>query len=445
MGGGPLARWERPEATLELDVVLEGETILERGDPRETTHVTHYGGIARGTLGDTFAFYSRFRETRERGTKVYDSPDVLSTRRVGFVKLRDDFADYDEALAYMLVRVPWFLIEFGRDSLQWGPGARSTLILSPAAPPFTMVKLEARYGRLKYVALGGVLRTEELDSLRTYQVGPLLRKDFRKKAIAAHRLEVAATGWLDVAASEVIIYGDRGLDIAYFNPTIVLRATERDQGDRDNATAALDMEARLPNRLKSYGTFFIDDLTKSKIGTNFFGNKLAFLGGVFWVDPWRLVNTDFRFEYARLDPFVYTHTFPVNAFTNWRTSLGHPLDPNSDEWYLAARHRPRRALLVELALWGRRHGANPLGANVGGDIRLGSSVQAGTGGDFLAGERERELTLQAKITYEPIRDLFAVFDYRRRRLRNVLGADPAGPRLDEHRHEFRFTISYNDF
>ncbi len=445
LGGGPLARWERSDATLELDLIAKGGTIVERGDLRETTHVTTSGGIARGTLRETFAFYSRFRETREQGTKFYNTPDVLSTRRVGFVKLRDDFADYDEGLAYILVRLRWFLIEFGRDALQWGPGARGGLILSPSAPPFTMVKLETHYGRLKYIALGGVLRTEELDSLKVYQVGPLLRKEFRKKAIAAHRLEVAATDWLDVAASEVVIYGDRGLDMAYFNPAIVLRAAERDQGDRDNATAALDLEARLPRRIKMYGALFIDDLTKSKVGTSFFGNKLAWLGGALWVDPWRLVNTDLRFEYARLDPFVYTHTFGVNAFTNWRASLGHWLDPNSDEWYLEARHRPHRSLRVELALWGRRHGANPPGANFGGDLRLGSSVQAGAGGEFLAGELERETALRTRVVYEPIRDLLAVFDYRHRRLRNVLGKEPSGPRGDELRHEFRFTIGYNDF
>ena len=195
--GGPLARWERSDATLEVDLMVKGEAIVERGDLRETTRVTTSGGIARGTLGETFAFYSRFRETRERGTKFYNTPDVLSTRRVGFVKLRDDFADYDEGLAYVLVRLRWFLIEFGRDALQWGPGARGSLILSPSAPPFTMVKLETHYGRLKYIALGGVLRTEELDSLKIYQVGPLLRKDFRKKAIAAHRLKWRRpTGWM---------------------------------------------------------------------------------------------------------------------------------------------------------------------------------------------------------------------------------------------------------
>jgi len=111
-------------------------------------------------------------------------------------------------------------------------------------------------------------------------------------------------------------------------------------------------------------------------------------------------------EYTRVEPYLYTHFFPINVYKNYHSPLGHWLHPNSDLIYLKGGWWISPYLRDEIQLSYMRHGAKPPGGNVGGDIDLSHRTGDPTEKKFLDGIREKRLTLEDHITYEPHPELF---------------------------------------
>ena len=109
----------------------------------------------------------------------------------------------------------------------------------------------------------------------------------------------------------------------------------------------------------------------------------------------------------RIEPWIYTHKFPINTFRHFDAPLGHSLGPNSDRWQVRFGHRPHRDLSLQLQLGRTRHGRNEIledGSirNVGGDLHLGSS--AGDNREdkkFLDGSVERLTELGGSLSLRP--------------------------------------------
>ncbi|MDZ7309085.1 MAG: hypothetical protein ONB49_18795, partial [candidate division KSB1 bacterium] len=174
---------------------------------------------------------------------------------------------------------------------------------------------------------------------------------------------------------------------------------------RDNATMGLDFEMRPRHGWRLYGEWFVDDFSVARLGSNWYGNKVAWLLGMHATNPLGLPRSDWRVEYVRIAPYVYSHTFPINVYKNYGTLLGHPAGPNAD-W-----------LLAEWLFWGsrrwhlqfsaehQRHGANPVDRNVGGDVDRPFHVTDSQRVRFLDGIVERRLTLRLQAGYELLRNL----------------------------------------
>ena len=187
------------------------------------------------------------------------------------------------------------------------------------------------------------------------------RVKINPKWIAAHRLEYTPAHWLLLSVSEAVIWGERGLDAAYLNPLYFLYSAQHDGGDRDNVVMSGDFVARLPFRGIFYGALLIDDMKISKLGKGDAGNKLGFLTGVFSTDLF-LDGLDVGIEYTRLEPYVYSHFYPINRFSNWNSSLGADLQPNSDRLELTLLYRPTFDITLNLSSALNRHGS--LGGSV---------------------------------------------------------------------------------
>ena len=122
---------------------------------------------------------------------------------------------------------------------------------------------------------------------------------------------------LYLGATETVIYGGRNLEPAYLNPLMLYHIAEHHLGDRDNNNLAFDLAfTRIPN-VTLYGEWFIDDMTSTKLWSNYFGNKFAWVFGGLWADPLKLKNVDLRVEYTRISPYVYTHWDSLNIYTHY--------------------------------------------------------------------------------------------------------------------------------
>lgn len=351
-----------------------------------------------GRLGDHIGFYLDARDTKEWGSRPYPNRFDITREGLGFVNGYGSHIWHDETIAYLMFKLPYLQVMVGRQNNYWGPGFRGALSLSDHATYYDQIKLQSRIWRLKFTWLWGSLQTFpklfDVDGGRT------------PKNIVAHRLEVDVATWLDLSIYETVIFGNRRFELAYFNPINFYRSAEHALGDNDNVAMGMDAELLLIPNVKLYGELFVDDLFTSRIGTGWFGNKVAYLAGGFWVDAFTVPNLDARLEYARIRPYVYTHEREINTYSHFSTGLGHPIGPNADDLFVRLQYRFSRNLLVAANYETFRHGANEPDRNVGGDItrpwQPGDEDEIAT----LAGLRERRHQFGVELRYELLRNLF---------------------------------------
>ena len=101
-------------------------------------------------------------------------------------------------------------------------------------------------------------------------------------------------------------------------------------GDVDNATMSFDLHYRPYKNYSLYTELFVDDETFTKSFTEYYGNKWAFLVGVYNSNFLTIPHLNFRFEYSRIEPYVYTHKYHINRYKNVDSFLGGEYGPDSE-------------------------------------------------------------------------------------------------------------------
>ena len=435
--GGPLWTWREKQGRITVDYLGRWKGTVHRGE-RDRIYQQTSGLRIRGDFG-RLGFYAEARDTQESGTRAYDTLEDIFEEGIGYAKVKRGVANYDETVAYLVWELPWFEVMFGKDRLRWGPGWRGNVILSDYGPSFDMIKLKARYKRFTFTSVTGFLRTDLSDSSLSYDGGRKMTP--RKKRLAAHRLEISVSEKVDVGLSEMVVYGDRSWEPDYVNPIMFYWSAEHHLGDQDNALMAVDMEVRPIRNLKLYGVWLLDDLMKSRLGTDWFGNKFAFSGGVLWLDPFGLVDTDARLEYVRIDPWVYTHTYRINSYQHYGWALGHWLGPNADDVFVRIGHQFTRNLSASVFFEQELQGQNEPDRDVGGEVDEGHQVGDSEDKRFLDGILEKHTSFGFEAVYEPLRNLVVRAGVRRMRSENVLVANDR--RGEIKRHRVSVSIAYN--
>ena len=436
-GGGHLGWWEGKDGHVSMDVLFRQQALTSSG---ENVSQTHVGGIVEGTVKGFVGFRLRHWEARQQGNRPIRSRQDIVGDRVEFVEVKGKSADFREATAQMVLGTPWLDLEVGKDFEQWGPTVTGGLLLSDNAPSYPLLKMRARYGRVKFVHLIGFLRSGLIDTARTFQDNGFTRTFERKKHFSAHRVEVGLKPGVTVGLQEIVIYGDRGVEFAYAVPATFLIAAQSFLGDKDNTAVGLDLDAGVIPNLRVYGSLFLDDLTKFG-GSGAFSNKYALQAGLLWVDPLGWRDSELRAEFVHIEPWVYTHLFNINRYQHDHAILGNPLGPNSDGVYGEVSHRITGSLSFQASASLERHGANPVlpdGTilNVGGDANLGQRPGDDVSSKrFLAGIRERRTRYGVKSTFEPALDFFLEVGYRRL---NLLSGGTSS-----NRNEWSAVLSYN--
>jgi len=329
--------------------------------------------------------------------------------------------DHDEVDAAFSLRLPWFRLSIAKGSNTWGPGYRGQLALSDWAPSYGQIKLSAQYGNwLDFTYIHAFLHSNIVDSLRSYRTDQGYERILHKrKYLAGNRLEITPIPGIDVGVSETIIYGERDPEILYLIPVMFLWSAQHYLGDPDNLQMSADIDLNLIRHFKLYGCIFVDEIYVSKIFTKKQHNWVGLQGGLFWVDL--LENLDFRAEYTRVNPCVYSHKFPINNFESYGYLLGHQIGQNADQLYLEANYRYIRPLLLTLSWQQDRKGRVPNAYE-----QYHSPSQR-----FLSGRVKRQQSWALRVSYEPLRALFLKIGCR-------FIANPKGEQT-----ELSFGLEYN--
>jgi hypothetical protein len=381
----------------------EGNTHSDRDSLDGELSVWGSGGMFYGRV-QSFTFSAEATDQHVRGnTRLADHTDFpyhYGLQTQGF--------DFDEATASIGWESRRVELVFGKTRNRWGPGWNDALTLSDRPTSYTQLRSRIRLGPLELISVQAKLQQYPpvITAADTTSDG-ILRTQLADKYFAAHRLEWSAGRTLLIGLNESIMYGERGFDLDYVHPLIFLRSAEHYTGDRDNALLGGDFKWQAYRGLLIYGELLVDDVTTTRLGTGWFGNKFAWQTGLRWYDPLWLRNTRFVGEYARVEPYVYSHKFSINNYQQYGTLLGASIGPNADAVNASLAWTVIRPLEIEG--WGRvvRHGANPpSGRNVGGDFNRTWAPGDSKTVKFLDGDRTTVLSNGLRFRYEVFYNLF---------------------------------------
>lgn len=355
-----------------------------------------------GTLLDRIGLYLDVRDTKEWGGGPYPNRRNYTRPGLGFVRGGGDHEYHDETVAYITCNWKNFTLLFGKDVNWWGPGYRGQLALSAHPTSYDMVKLQFVHPKVKFTSLVGFLKN--------YNAG-YFYGDAEEKQIAAHRVEFAPFSFLEIGLHETVVFSGRKFEPGYYNPFMFYRSAEHYLGDSDNAAMGLDAEIKPAAGIKLYGELFIDDITTSRLGSGFYGNKYAYTAGACWANA--LVNNlDLRMEFSRTRPYLYSHKNPLNTYSHFGTVLGHFIGPNSENLFFQAEYRINGRLLVAGSFERIRHGANTPSVNYGGDFLVPHSTETDPENvETLAGSRQSWKSVTAILRYEVFRNMLLELRY----------------------------------
>ena len=295
-----------------------------------------------GQVGQTFAFTTDTAQRFVYGEFLDDFfPDETKTRLVEGVKNRTAIN------AYLKFNLPWFELQLGQETLQWGPGYHDSLLISKNPLAMDMIKLQATYEPVTFTAFTGVLED--------------MAADINDKYISGHRSEGYFWDRFGFGISEVVVYGNR-FEPGYLNPVNIYlineqpisRADGRVPGSGDNVMMSIDMRLRPVDDFEIYGELMVDDGNP----TNFkhWDTKFGILGGIYLTDPFGIEDTDFHAEYAFINQYAYTHVNPVNVYKHFTTPIGHQIGSDADNLWLELRRRWTDKLETVFAYELERHG-----------------------------------------------------------------------------------------
>jgi hypothetical protein len=371
------------------------DTVLRR-----TSGIT-IRGVWRWHVG---AFF-QFRDTKEWGNGPYWDRSQVYDDRYGYVGplLGDDFTYYDRTDYGIHLRWGPVRLEGGKWENQWGPGRWGHLMFSGEGTSYDQVGLRVKLGRWgQFSAFTGALRHyPPLGDTLYVSVAGEPRVVEASKYVSGHRLDVKPFSSLQIGISEMVVYGDRGIEIGYLIPLNLYYSAEHHYGDQDNVIWGMDVKYTGIDGVRWYGEMLIDDISLSRIGT-FYECKWAALLGAEWVDPVGLSNFDVGAEATLVRPHVYTHRFLVGTPTHWTRPLGFGSPPNCLTWMVGSGYQPHRSLRVSTRFGFLKHGANTDELNVGGNLNLPFRPGDPEYISFFDGEVEESQCWTAEVSWEPL-------------------------------------------
>ncbi len=411
--------------SLFLDPVLvrEARFAEQPGSSADDNVFTATNGfVMRGTVGGRIGYRIDVRDSKEWGDRVYPENTATTMPGRGFASFKEDSAEFDETYAHVTYSHGPFVVSYGRDRTVWGRGSSGSLLLSDYGAPYDLLKVETSFWNIKYLFFTGELKQYPAIA-RFYYPGaedsPADSVEVQKY-ISGHRLDINLGSRLNIGLHETVVFSGRH-NWSYLNPVMFLKGAEHANGDHDNAAMGMDFRYIVVPTVSIYGEMLIDDVTTSKLGSSWYGNKLAWQVGALTTDPLRLNDSSARIEYTHINPWVYTHRYAINSYTHYGDVLGHYLGPNTELINGSFEKYLHRRLKVSLDFKRSISGENTASKNVGGDPLDGYSQGDSKEADFLAGNSVEYSRIGLALRYEPAWQCFISLAYARETINDDSG------------------------
>ena len=366
------------------------------------------GGEIYGYLGDNIGFYFRGVNNAEWGNS-YDIKKLdRQEQGIGILGSIENCRTYDEVDAYVSFSTKYADLIIGRFSNYWGIGKTGSLTISNKPPSYPQIMVKAGFSDwLEFVYFHGWLESNIKDDSLSYGIdwghNEILERIFyKKKYVAAHRLEICPLRNLKFGFSEMLYYGERDPELVYFIPIILFWSAQHHTNDQDNLQAGIDVEWIPTHFCKLYGSIMIDEIKLSKMfDKEESRNQLGYQVGSYFVEPF-LPGLDFRIEYTHLNPWTYTHKFPINEVTSDGYIMGYWTGQNADNLYLGVDYQFDHKFRISIGYSHYRKGAQD---------SIYYQYHTPPSEKFLFGHQYTKNTFGIFLEYEIINNLFCKVGY----------------------------------
>jgi hypothetical protein len=409
--------------TIFINLFAEGDAIIKSDRIAVKTTAAKLGiigGEIRGTVLNNFGFYI----TGTNGLLLGDKETSFLRRDLQYnFKLNEKPGAvlFDETAGYLTADFNLIRFKIGRDRLKIGYGFIGALI-DGNSPPLDYIGMNIHYGILNFSYFHAKISGYPGYHPDSITQGVNLEGE---KYIGYHRIGINPSKLTEFGIGEFIIYANRPLEFAYVNPFNFYKSAEHSGQDRDNAMLFFDFSNRSISGLKLYSSLLLDDIDFGKLFSGWYGNQIIWNFGLASSNLYKFIPLDFKAEYNRIEPYVFTHRLQYNNYSNLGYPLGTFTYPNSELFFIEFTYRFNYRCSGSFGFIYGIHGANPANPdgsvlNVGGDIGLGHRAFDNETIHFLNGDLEYQRVVCASINYEPYKaiNLILKINYLNQSLQN---------------------------
>jgi hypothetical protein len=361
---------------------------------------------------DNFYFHMEKFENFAIGNKNIVAKNSVFSKSNYQEKHLEESNSFDLSFGHLIYAFNKSYLFLGKIPWEIGYGESGKLILNGFKQhyPITAFGLNLDLGIFRYHAMHGQLLASELLEFRNDSLnGDLVHgRQMPDKFMVSHRFEIDLSKNVVLAMNELIVYGNRSVDLNYLNPFHFVKPVEHELQDRDNALIALSVKFRIPQlNIISYHEILLDEWKISELSSYFsskehwFGNKQAMLNGI----SYRNNNWQVFLELVQIAPYVYTHKFAVNRYSHDALPLGYDTGPNSLSYFFKCQYLSDDEYSLSFSYRHVKKGNNYSAVerndwNIGGDLFHGDNTRAKETRRFLEGKIFLEDQIQLNFKYQ---------------------------------------------
>jgi len=360
--------------------------------------------IFRGNLGGKLSFYLNAFRYRKTWNPAFT--DTLKEQHGNWGMYQpDSLYTFDNAYSALVFHNEYYDLGIYRQPVLWGRSFSNNIILSDNPPVFTYLGFNSSWKNIKFSFIHGSLLN---DSTSIKSAPDDVRN--RQKYLAVHRVDFPLlSGKIQIGLTDIVVYGNRSLELSYLSPTNFFWTVGHNLIDRDNSLMAVDFKTLYFKNIELYGSLFLDELRLSELGKQWWANKQILQGGIRWSPILLSLPVDFQVEFTAVRPWVYTHKTLTTNYTNNALCLGFPEGPNSQQLFFRGETHFTRRTKLSCELKHLKHGVDENGDFWGGDVTSRYTLRDTTyenSTKWLMGPIQTTNSFDIRLTYEIFNDSF---------------------------------------
>jgi len=298
----------------------------------------------------------------------------------------------DNASGKIVYKKNYGSLSVGRGTHVIGNNIGGSVILNDACNDYGYFSGKLDFKKFSISLMHGTLIP---DSTNVDDLGEPIYKDYNDKYIAIKKLDWKPNSKFHLFAGEEVIYGGRSIDPSYLLPQTFLRATEHNLRDRDNVLIFGGMNLKPISQNTFYLNFIFDELSKSKIFTDWWGNKYAIqLGNSYLIN--RKGDSRITIEFTAIRPWMYTHKILHNKYSHDGIGLGFPDGSNLIQIAGELNYNLLKCLTANV------HSSFTKQGSLGNDFSINYETRPDDTASWLEGDNTEKIEIRTILKWQPL-------------------------------------------